>query len=270
MIMVRRAACTLLVLLLAACGSDDPNPGPKLDYGPYRDTFSNTCALCDGCCQNGQCMPGNAITACGIGGLACRECFTGQSCVNGTCINQGSTCSTTCDGCCTSTGQCINPGTDQNCGINGLPCQACGADRTCDAGACRSTAPSIISVAVVSAQVSNSDCSLTGYTDDCDPFVIMRLGNGQDHTSSWIEDTETPTWTDAKIDVERTRLLSEVLHVEVWDDDDITGHDELGKCDISVKEADLTAGELTTTCDDAQPNEPRTQNLKITFTAASN
>lgn len=262
--MARRAATSLLVLILAACGSDDPNPGPRMDLSTYYDTFSNTCALCDGCCQNGQCMPGTTTTACGIGGLSCRECFTGQSCVNGTCINQGNTCSTTCNGCCTGSGQCIDPATDANCGLSGLPCQACTSEQKCEGGACKSTAPSIITVAVVSAEVTNSDCSWASIFDACDPFIILKLGSGDPHTSSWIEDSETPTWTDAKIDVDRARLLSETLHVEVWDDDDLSGHDELGRCDFSVKEADLTTGTLTAACGD------KVQNLKITFTAASN
>ncbi|MBW2733501.1 MAG: hypothetical protein JRH20_14030 [Deltaproteobacteria bacterium] len=265
--MAQRAAYLLLAIVLTACGSDDPNPGPRMDLGAYGDSFSNSCPLCEGCCQNGQCMPGTMTTACGIGGLPCHACFTGQSCINGTCINQTSTCSTSCNGCCTSTGTCINPGTTANCGISGLPCTSCTAEQTCEGGACRSTAPSIITVAVVSAEVSNEDCSEIwgSWDDDCDPFVKFKLGNGVEVISSWIEDTESPVWDDAKMDVDRARLLSETLHVEVWDDD--YEHDELGRCDLTITEAHLTAGELVTDCG---KGEIVTRNLKITFTAASN
>ncbi|MBW2732282.1 MAG: hypothetical protein JRH20_07790, partial [Deltaproteobacteria bacterium] len=108
----------------------------------------------------------------------------------------------------------------------------------------------------------------TSYDDLCDPYTKVKLGNDEETESSWIEDTETPVWDDAKIDVDRARLLSEKLHVEVWDNDDGIGvnpDEELGRCDLSVTEADLSAGELITTCGEA---EMVTQ-LKITFTASN-
>jgi hypothetical protein len=37
-----------------------------------------------GCCQGGQCLPGDQDNACGSGGLACQDCGVGV-CNAGTC-----------------------------------------------------------------------------------------------------------------------------------------------------------------------------------------
>jgi len=39
-----------------------------------------------GCCQNGQCQPGNTGRACGSGGQACQPCGFGNSCTAGVCV----------------------------------------------------------------------------------------------------------------------------------------------------------------------------------------
>jgi hypothetical protein len=39
-----------------------------------------------GCCQNGQCQPGNTARACGTGGAVCQPCGFGNQCVAGACL----------------------------------------------------------------------------------------------------------------------------------------------------------------------------------------
>ena len=55
-------------------------------YYPYP-AASPICrnGFCYGCKSGATCSAGNVATACGTGGVACVQCGTGQSCVNGVC-----------------------------------------------------------------------------------------------------------------------------------------------------------------------------------------
>lgn len=110
--------------------------------GCYECTQEN-CA--DGCCSSeGVCIvKPTGDDACGLGGLACRDCFReGKSCIDSTC--QWRSCnSTTCpSGCCTSTGQCTGYASQSTaaCGTGANLCAACGNGQRCDRGACCSGA----------------------------------------------------------------------------------------------------------------------------------
>jgi hypothetical protein len=103
---------------------------------------SSSCqATCDGCCNGAACVPlwGQSNTECGQYGAACHDCtLGGQTCNVGAC-QSGSTgtdaggatggggCSTSCAGCCDSSGTC-QPGTSQSACGDGTPgdlCQDC-------------------------------------------------------------------------------------------------------------------------------------------------
>ncbi len=61
-----RTPHALLLLLLLACGTTDPQEQCR--------------ATCGGCCREGVCWPGNAVEACGAPGAACDVCVQGQVC----------------------------------------------------------------------------------------------------------------------------------------------------------------------------------------------
>ena len=85
---------------------------------------------CTGCCNGGQCQPGNLDTACGRGDV-CKACGTGQQCLEGQCVLVG------CNGCKAADGTCDESG-DANasaCGLSGVTCQTC-TSGTCAGGVC--------------------------------------------------------------------------------------------------------------------------------------
>jgi len=117
-----------------AGGGDDVTGGD--------DNVSPGCADCAGCCQAGECLPGNTITACGVGGEACAGCEAGFECLDGVCADTSvGDCATECAGCCANNA-CL-PGTEKYaCGAGGGACIECGGGLDCAGGACvQGTAP---------------------------------------------------------------------------------------------------------------------------------
>jgi hypothetical protein len=111
-------------------------------------------ALCPaGCCDNdGGCFSGTDPLHCGPPGTLCASCNSfGDICQGGVCVPgngpdsgvcNASTCPT---GCCNSTA-CVAPGSQSNnqCGLAGAACAACGAGGECQGGVC-STVPCMAS-----------------------------------------------------------------------------------------------------------------------------
>jgi hypothetical protein len=94
----------------------------------------NATSCPNGCCTNGpgnpgSCLPGNSNANCGDGGELCETCPTGETCVDGDCVCNATSCP---NGCCdTAAGPCL-PGTaNDNCGDNGVICVACPMGQTC-------------------------------------------------------------------------------------------------------------------------------------------
>jgi hypothetical protein len=86
-------------------------------------------------CQNGECIckPNCAGKVCGPDGCGktCGTCPQGTECnQNGTaCVCTAQSCP---KGCCNAKGECVNPPTDQACGIGGVACKACPNGKTCN------------------------------------------------------------------------------------------------------------------------------------------
>jgi hypothetical protein len=57
------------------------------DAGGFCQANSTTCdpTNCTGCCINGICAQGDQAMACGIGGVACKDCGDGGACQEGNC-----------------------------------------------------------------------------------------------------------------------------------------------------------------------------------------
>ena len=64
--------------------------GVLMSCGPTTGSKACGVGTCQGCCDaSGQCMPGNASTACGNNGLTCSTCALGQLCSLGACRAPG-------------------------------------------------------------------------------------------------------------------------------------------------------------------------------------
>ena len=103
--------------------------------GMNTDAGNQPCGpnTCQGCCNNqGQCVAGNAATACGKMGIVCNACGGSQTCVDGACSSQQ------CNGCRDAvSGTCLT-GTDVSaCGSAGGVCAACNVGQTCVNGSCQ-------------------------------------------------------------------------------------------------------------------------------------
>jgi hypothetical protein len=103
------------------------------------------CGPCAGCCDStGTCRTGDETNACGKGGVACFDCGgVGFGCVNGFCEGAPPPCdATTCSGCCDANGQCRAGSEADACGVSGVACINCVAQKLgCVAGSCQGAPP---------------------------------------------------------------------------------------------------------------------------------
>lgn len=257
------AALGLFLLSSSGCG-DDAEP-QRFDLSSRHDLGSSTgCQNCFGCCQNGQCMTGNTISACGIGGLTCRTCTAQQQCINNSCQTSQPTCGPTgcSDGCCSSQGVCVRPPNETNCGFGGNPCAPCTSGKICNTttGACDDPVSKQYTVTLVSARIT-WNCDTVG---SCDPYALVALGSGQQVTSSILEGTNEPAWNEQLFEASETALLTSKLSVTIVDDDGLLGTENIDTCSIQITRTELAAGEIVTPCGQSLGAE-RVQDLKFSF-----
>lgn len=118
-------------------GGGTTQGGNQVSSGAPAATIAAECTLppesCDGCCQNGQCLPGTAHDSCGQLGAPCQNCTA-----------QATTCTpermcgcdpASCDGCCLD-GVCRSGDRKDACGSGGALCDACPNDYVCRHGVC--------------------------------------------------------------------------------------------------------------------------------------
>jgi hypothetical protein len=96
---------------------------------PYANS---KCGECEGCCQGPFCESGTEHLACGRNGAPCASCQGQLQCVDHACVLCGPS---NCKGCCDFFGQCVQGGSDHDCGAGGLQCSNCGLGR-CVSGRC--------------------------------------------------------------------------------------------------------------------------------------
>ncbi|MEW6435423.1 MAG: hypothetical protein AB1730_28335 [Myxococcota bacterium] len=137
-----------------ACGS---NGAACMGCGMGQQCTNGACVTpppCDattcptGCCQNGQCQPGNTNRSCGTGGAACMPCGLGNQCVAGACLTPdgGAVTPVAAGSPCTSSMGCQPPqgafciresAFGQPSGYTGGYCSAqCGTMQPCASGVC--------------------------------------------------------------------------------------------------------------------------------------
>ena len=130
---MKKAMMICILLLSAGCSDSDP----QLDGGASEGGLGSCAAgTCKGCCQQGQCLPGTAATACGTLGFSCTACPGGYACSEGgVCAPDGSACKDCTSGCCS--GSACEPGTSVTaCGAGGALCTTCGTSQKCESGQC--------------------------------------------------------------------------------------------------------------------------------------
>lgn len=241
----------LLLALALGCGDDAPrndtggwNSYPDYGNNTYLDTGGGgTCgpSSCGGCCQGTTCMSVTTASACGYGGLDCKQCQSTETCKAGVCTPAAKCDSTTCSsGCCDSLGKCKSGTSDNVCGSGGASCSQCKTTEACTSGACKSKAPAKYTVTLVSAKVTGC-----GLGDTCDAFVTLKVGSTT-KKSTTKDDTESPVWNELMA-TETETVLMKSFGVEVLDED-LYFDDSLGKCTPSITKSVLAAGKLVTTC----------------------
>lgn len=84
--------------------------------------------------------------------------------------------------------------------------------------------------AVSAADLKNRDSGING--DVSDPFLQVQLGE-QSVKSAWLKDTLNPAWN-TKLDALQWNGI-DLLKLEVWDYDKMTGNDSLGQAIVSLE-----------------------------------
>jgi hypothetical protein len=158
----------------------------------------------------------------------------------------------TCEGCCTQDGECVEVLTDRQCAPPGQICAPCEGERQCDltSGNCVLEQGERYLVTILSAEV-DANCDTF---DGCDLYAVVSLG-GFEAETDWIEDDSTPHWNWPCFTVSSRQLRSNVLQVQILDDDDLSSDDPIGICrfeiDPSTLEGDVFA---SGPCDDQIDN----------------
>ncbi|MCK5795859.1 MAG: hypothetical protein KAI47_01660, partial [Deltaproteobacteria bacterium] len=80
--MKRLALFSLLSLLSGLVMSACSEGGVVRPHDARVDNSPQSCGpgSCNGCCLGTICTEGSALSACGMGGMACLECGTGMIC----------------------------------------------------------------------------------------------------------------------------------------------------------------------------------------------
>lgn len=241
--------------------------------GSDSSTGSNpTDESCDtGCLLGGSCMPGTSPSACGTGGNLCLICDAGQICLNGSCLEPGSTGGTSgcnasnCSGCCNANGKCVefDQQYDQFCGNSGESCQQCASGQLCQHGVCGSGSKfGRWKVRVISAEVDSTlKWEKDGPNkDQPDLFVkVTLLATGEKKQTKVKENSFSATFDQDLFTVDEDVLTDwEGIQVQVKDEDDwgvniglglpsvSDGEDDvIGTCNVAITPTKLWQKKLT-------------------------
>ncbi|MFH1131966.1 MAG: hypothetical protein V1754_11565 [Pseudomonadota bacterium] len=167
----------------------------------------------DGCCVGKACEKLGAANAnnCGVGGVTCQNCGTGETCENGTCNNSTVCNSTSCTGykCC-SKGTCQQGYLDSSCGENGEVCRACAAYQRCFDYDCVPKDSSLWDV-IVSRVVLDSGTAWDGWPQSPPPDVFVEVTIGsQTKKTSTKSDTYIPIFDEYLMTVSFKDLYNKI------------------------------------------------------------
>jgi hypothetical protein len=222
------------------------------------DADTNSCVVpcnedtCSGCCTaDGECVDGEAIDACGTGGMNCMECNPAdQNCSQGACVDKG--CSETCDGCCDGDA-CLSGDLDGACGWFGVACITCDTGMTCEFGNCVVDANSRWDVEIVSAAVPDKNANgddWDSFGGLPDPFVRFKTedsGMTWDETTETKDDTTYPFYFETIVTDVPARALMD--RWDIWvEDSDTFGSPVMGSCYGDFVQADFDGSTFPVTC----------------------
>jgi hypothetical protein len=129
---MRRASFLELMLgLMLAVGCS--GGGGDGGTGTTGGNGGNSCTNCAGCCSDAGCLPGTALSACGLGGASCVDCGS----TSNSCTPNGPQPCECVGGCWDATlASCETGKTDAECGATfptsiGTACQACRSGKHC-------------------------------------------------------------------------------------------------------------------------------------------
>lgn len=181
------------------------------------------------------------------------SCGSGETCDNGTCVEESQDCSATCSGCCRG-GDCFPGNADNACGANGDYCRDCQEGYTCNATVggrgCDLDYNSRWDIIAVQATIPDRSSNGTfwdpGFSGQkADPYVKVTVdGLNQTVTeeTNYEENTYSPYWSETTVsDVEAGDILYDTSY-ELWDyDPSYRGGDDLivDNCTADFQESDF-------------------------------
>jgi hypothetical protein len=226
---------------------------------------ATTCS--DGCCNAaGDCVKytDQRDFQCGAAGAACSDCTANPTdnlgCESATHSCQPLPCSAYCNGCCTSTGQCLDGDIDTACGGKGALCDNCGMDATCAQNSCLPLPQStnaLFKVTLESVSLTVGAFEFCGEWN-CDLYVKLEIGNAANVTgeTSVIEDSNAPSWY-MMMGIAPADKIAEHFELKIMQDN--WGPDQFaGKCDwgASLSLKAINGKTVTLPCHRPPPAKP--------------
>ncbi|MCK5799595.1 MAG: hypothetical protein KAI47_20535, partial [Deltaproteobacteria bacterium] len=131
-------------------------------------------------------------------------------------------------------------------------CSACSKDLSCAQGACIADAVwevSAISAVIEPTDANGNDWDTVMFTTALpDPFLGAKLsGSFLFHFTKTIDNTLTPNWKEALATYAQSELLNKGLSLSIRDSDGVlmTPWETIGKCTVTLTQAELTGGKKT-------------------------
>ncbi|MBK8482483.1 MAG: hypothetical protein IPL40_15180 [Proteobacteria bacterium] len=274
--------------LTGKCGFGGQVCGPCSGTNPQQSTLPAYCAAC----APGQ--PGAQVQCCHAAQQACVPATQVQSTVTGTwcSVPSGSTlpggqadalsrCQSSCGGCCTDAGLCVELGvgkgqSNQRCGNAAGRCEACQYGEVCDAnyGTCNRPEPAfrvcVRQVVVDGSYVDDEwvDAILQGYvpvrTEAHPEFIATLIAGGKTpklgtrvqaikHDGVWVS---TPMGLDCVSGIKESELLEGLgsgVSILVTEYDRVSAADTVGACSFAVSALDVFGGAAEVWIDSCMP-----------------
>ena len=182
-------------------------------------------------------------------------------CVDGVCDPAGAPCASTCRGCCTETGECIDPPNDAACGSAGATCLPCGGGSSCVDGSCQFDETSRWDVTALEATVPRMDPDGEdwdpGWGSVRRPDVALRAsvfvgGTAVEGEVGPDDDTFTPMWNEVVLrNLPASALLGrDGIGFALRDVDPLNPDDPVGSCVYVPTPEDFDARRIETPCGD--------------------
>ncbi len=135
--MLIRFLVVLGMIFASACSDDEvagtasTNNATTSTEVRDQQTIPNLPETCDGCMDEGVCVPGTERNSCGSTGGSCDVCRDAEECSDRVCVPRKTCTPDTCTGCCNDADECITGTEALACGTGGTSCEACTDGAAC-------------------------------------------------------------------------------------------------------------------------------------------